>query len=319
VGVQGAKPPGVTARALLLALLSLPAAAAVRCGGVPKPGLAYPDGAGHVIGLEVDLCRAVAVAVGDRQGATFHPYLQPQDFAAARSGADQVAFLTASEMIAAGLTDVLLPGPAVFYETQGIMVPAGSPVRSASDLGDRPLCVEPGTEAERGAQAWFAARHLPFAEFPFQEQQEMLDAFSSGSCGAVIEETTTLGALRVDAEAVGKHVRILPEAMAPNPLLASSRAADGAWAAMLAWVVATLVRADQSGAAIDPPGRLRALPLGATPAGLRPGWQARVLEAVGSYGDVLRRNLGDGSPWHLPAGPNAAQTEGGLLAAPASQ
>jgi general L-amino acid transport system substrate-binding protein len=296
------------------------AADLVQCGGIPKPGLAYPDAAGRFVGLEVDLCRAVAAAVlGDPDRAAFHAYVEPADYDAARSGVDRVVFLTASEMIAAGLTDVLTPGPAVFFETQGVMVPAGAPVRSASELGDARLCVEPGTEAERGAQRWFAAHHLPFAEFPFQEQQEMLDAFTSGSCAAIIEETTTLGALRVDAAAAGKQVRILPEAMAPNPLMASSLATDGTWAAMLRWVVATLVRATQSGAATDPPGRLRALAVGPTPMGLKAGWQGQVLAAVGSYGEMLNRDVGAGSKLRLPAGPNATAEAGGLMAAPLSE
>jgi general L-amino acid transport system substrate-binding protein len=44
-----------------------------------------------------------------------------------------------------------------------------------------------------------------------------------------------------------------------------------------------------------------------------------VISAVGSYGDIYRRNLGDGSSYKLPRGLNAPWRDGGLMLAPYSE
>jgi hypothetical protein len=57
------------------------------------------------------------------------------------------------------------------------------------------------------------------------------------------------------------------------------------------------------------------LKLPAATLGLRADWQKAVQGQLGSYAAMLRRNLGDGSDLHLPAGPNALWPEG-LFAPP---
>jgi general L-amino acid transport system substrate-binding protein len=44
-----------------------------------------------------------------------------------------------------------------------------------------------------------------------------------------------------------------------------------------------------------------------------------VVDAVGTYDDIYRRNLGNGSPYKLPRGLNASWQAGGLVAAPYSE
>ena len=47
--------------------------------------------------------------------------------------------------------------------------------------------------------------------------------------------------------------------------------------------------------------------------GLERGWAARVIAAVGNYGEVYERTVGAGSPLRLPRGLNALWTNGGLM------
>jgi len=47
--------------------------------------------------------------------------------------------------------------------------------------------------------------------------------------------------------------------------------------------------------------------------GLDDAWAARVIEAVGNYGETFERDLGSRSVMKLPRGPNNLWTQGGLM------
>ncbi len=47
--------------------------------------------------------------------------------------------------------------------------------------------------------------------------------------------------------------------------------------------------------------------------GLDDAWAARVIEAVGNYGEMYERDLGSGSVMRLPRGANNLWTQGGLM------
>ncbi len=288
------------------------------CGGIVRPGLMFPGDGERWYGLDVDICRAVAAAVlGDAEKIAVHPYLHDADYAAARQGADDLVFLTATELIGNRLLDALLPGPTVFFKTFGLMVPEGSPVQRAGDLGELGVCLEPGTETDRAMVAYFAAQGFALHQQPFQEADEMLDAFEDGKCGALAAEVTTLAAVR--ARSNQEDYRILADVADISPVVAASPIDDGRWAAVIAWTVDTLIRAEAAGAKLPAGGRLAGLPIDAAWLGLAPGWQNRVLSAVGDYGAIYRRNLGDGSALHLPRGVNALWRDGGLMAAPVAE
>ena len=50
--------------------------------------------------------------------------------------------------------------------------------------------------------------------------------------------------------------------------------------------------------------------------GLDEHWAADAIKAVGNYGEIFARHLGDQSPLKLDRGPNALWTKGGLMYAP---
>ena len=53
--------------------------------------------------------------------------------------------------------------------------------------------------------------------------------------------------------------------------------------------------------------------------GLDEGWGARVIAAVGNYGEIFDRNLGPATKLGLERGQNALWSKGGLLYAPPFQ
>ena len=289
----------------------------VRCGAVVRPGLAFPahDGSWH--GLEVDICRAVAVAaLGPQAQFEFHGYtLQDTSFDPLRRGSDELAFLTVSDMLQASLLPVVVPGPPVFYATSSALVLDGSPAHHLADLAGKRICAEPGTGPERSLLAWFKARDIAMHFFMFQESDEMLDAFYGGRCEAIAHDTVNLAAIGLQAAEDGRPARLLPEPLAAVPVLAATPRADADWAAIVAWTVYTLMRGETQGAP-GPGGGAEPLPLAGAALGLSGQWQSVVLKTVGSYADIYRRNLGSDSPLDLPRGLNALWTEGGLLCPP---
>ena len=82
--------------------------------------------------------------------------------------------------------------------------------------------------------------------------------------------------------------RFLPETLEAYPILAATSTGDGEFAAVVAWTVATLQRADapdsqwmRGGAA--------SLPIEAPALGLAKGWQEKLVALMGSYQAPLRQ------------------------------
>ena len=289
----------------------------VRCGGVPRPGLAEVDGRGHWSGIEVDVCRAVAAAVeGSPDRIVFHGYETPGRFAAVRDHRDDVFFLTGQEINDNGLAGRIVPGPAVFIESHAVMVPAGSFARHVAGLAGNTICFLSGSGAERSLENYFGRLHkVFFLPMPFSERGEMYDAYDVRRCLAIAGEMTSLAAARLQRGMGRLSSRILPEPLSVFPIIAATGTEDAKWASIVAWTVITLVSADRPETKWYAAGA-GAMPVGAPELGLDRGWQRRVLTAAGSYGDIFERDLGKGSRFKLGRGLNKSQPAGGLLLAP---
>jgi general L-amino acid transport system substrate-binding protein len=292
---------------------------AVSCGSATRPGLAEPDFAvgGGWRGLNVEICRAIAIAaLGPAGRFEFHGYETPRDYDAAERGAGEVFFLTASDIVAQNLSAKLIPGPAVYYATHAVMVREESAARRVEDLKGARICFVIGSGAQRSIESFFEAKQLPFLRAGFSEEDEMRDAYIAGRCEAVADELTALAKLRLTQAA--KTSRILPQPLAIFLVMACTGVADGKWAAIVAWTIHTLMRADVREGSWRADGA-RALPIDGTDLGLARGWQERLIDTLGSYADIYSRTLGDKSPYNLPRGLNAPSQDGGLFTAPYSE
>ncbi len=213
-----------------LSLLAMPAvAAALNCGGVIAPGLAYPDPAGKWHGLEIDLCRRIAANTGTQ--ALFTPVLQDTDVPPA-GGDRSVVFLPASD-IPAGYA----AGPVIYNDHQALMVPAGSKVRSAADLANAYICVEPGSPEDFNLVAYFHRHHIALRKFVFQETDEMRDAYLARRCDAITARISLLSGLRANADGDGQGDVILPDNLGDNPLRAATPAGLHGWAQIVRRIV----------------------------------------------------------------------------------
>ena len=289
----------------------------LRCGGVPRPGLAMTDGKGQWSGLEVEVCRAVATAVfGVSARYAFRDYGSDLAFDAVRSGEDQLSFLTFAEMAERKVSDKVLPGPAVFVESLDMLVAESSSATGFGDMAGHGICFIIGTSAENALEAWFHDHGLRYIPYAFQEDDEEYDAFNVGKCRGLVAESTTLGHVRLHRGINDLQSRFLADHLLSYPVLATTPlTADAPWVAIVAWTIATLLNADARESDFHPSG-LGAMTVAGAGLGLSAGWQATVVDRVGSYSDIFRRTLGAGSPLKLDQGLNRRLGDGGILVAP---
>jgi len=278
-------PPTVQAQAVLDRIV---AHGAVRCAAAPAPGLASAPGTAPASGVFVDLCMALATAVlGPAARSEFHSYVSEADFARVTRAQDDVVFLSGGQIAAHTLAGYLVPGPAVFLQRVGVLVPGSAPTQHLGDLAGRGICYLIGDSAERALEAAFDARHLPWLRHAYSEQGEMSDAYAAGRCQALAGDALVLAPLRE-----GTHPsRWLPEVLEEVPIVAATPTGDGRWTAIVAWTINTLVNA-QRPATRWTPGGIQAMPIEAPQLGLAPGWQAAVIAATGNYRDICARHLG---------------------------
>jgi general L-amino acid transport system substrate-binding protein len=330
-------PLGCGIVAIILLLLPLPARAAtvldhiratktLRCGvNQETPEYSTSDDHGPRQAFDADICRAVAVAIlGPAARVAIHPY--PDDvtaMAALRAGkVDLLPTLTLD------LTDAadthLTFSPPLLYDGVGFLVPLTANLTHASELSGQKVCFLAETQIESALRAWFERQNLTFLPFPFQEEGEMEAAFVSGNCGALAGDLTRLAATRIAFGPLASRYALLPEQISQDPLAAASPSGDPAFANIVRWTIEVLLSAEQSGltqatistasASSDPTIQIltgRTHEIGAR-LSLDNTWATRVIAAVGNYGEIYDRDLGDQSPLKLPRALNRLYTHGGL-------
>jgi general L-amino acid transport system substrate-binding protein len=288
----------------------------VRCGSVERPGLSNVDNHGHWVGLNVDICRAIATAVlKSPERIEYHEYESSKDFDAVRHQQDDVYFLTGSEINEQNLADKLIPGPTVFMESHGVLVPSDSAAHHVTDLAKKTICFYIGSTSERSLDAYFDTLHLDWFHQAFSEVGEMTDAYDVRRCPAMVGEMTTLATMRLSSGRKRFSSRILPEPLTVFPVIAATGTQDGQWSAIIAWTIHTLISGERPETHWYA-GGAGAMPITAPDLGLDKEWQRRVLSTVGNYGNIFERNLGKKSPLQLDRGINANQLNGGLLLSP---
>lgn len=289
----------------------------VQCGSAGRPGLAMTDGKGEWHGLEVEICRAIAVAVfGPSAHYAYHRYEADKDYDFVRDGRDHVSFLSLSEMVDHKVADKLSPGPTVFVETHDILVGVDSSARKAADLRMSTICFIATSAPNSSLDAWYEERKIPLIRFAFREDGEMYDAYEVQRCKAVVGEATELARERLHGGVNHLKSRFLPDHLAAFPIVAATPLKDdGQWAAIVGWTVHTLMAAEAKETYLRG-GGLRIIPVDGEGLGLAKDWQKTVVDAVGTYDAIFRRTLGADSPLKLERGLNAPLAGAGILLPP---
>ena len=303
------------------------AAGSLPCGiNTEEPEYSTQDAHGNHSAFDLDICKAVAVAVfGPDAKFTIMPYRDEQDALKALKSGEIALLATGSPNFINTANAGFGFARPVFYDYQGFLVNKALGITAPKDLAGKKICFLGGTEIKNQLQAYMAREKIKWLPFVFQEEGEMEAAFITHNCAAISADVSQLAYERIALKGLARNFEILPDVIAKDPLAPTYRLDDPQWAAIVNWTVEALIQAEESGLT---QANLAAMKKSEDPVirrllgvqrgygqfiGLDDAWAARVIEAVGNYGEIFERDLGAGSVMKLARSTNNLWTQGGLM------
>jgi len=299
----------------------------VQCGiSEGSPGFSMPNAQGDWVGLDVDVCRAVAAAMfNDASKLRLTNLTTQQRFTALQSGEIDVLVRGATQTQSRDTTLGLIGAGVNFYDSQGILVRKSLGVSSAKELNGATVCVPPGTTSEMNLADWFRANGISFTPIVIERLDEGMRAFDSGRCDGYTTDKTFLAGARVTMLSNPDDYIILPEDFSKEPLGMMVRQGDQQWFNVVRWAFNAMLEAEEYGITsqnVDEmlkssnPNVQRIL--GVTPGmgknlGVDDRWAYSIIKQIGNYGEAFETHVGQKSPMKLERGINAQWRDGGLM------
>ncbi len=169
---------------------------------------------------------------------------------------------------------------------------------------------------------------MTFTPVSFGTIDELVAAFDASKCDTYTADLSQLYAIRLKLKNPDDSV-VLPEAISKEPLGPAIRQGDDQWLSIVRWTLFALINAEELQVKAADVDALKAQSknpairrlLGdegtfGTDMGLDADWAARAIKAVGNYGEMFERNLGQGSKLQIARGLNGLWDAGGVLYAP---
>lgn len=289
-------------------------------------GFALPDSRGTWQGMDVDLCRGLAVAIfNDPNKVRFVPLSSSTRFTALGSGEVDVLFRTSTQTMLRDVTLGLRHAVTYFYDGHGFMVRANSGVTKMAEMDGATICLIQGTTNEQVTADYFRSVNKRFQPVLFERTDQAVAALVAGRCDAFGTDASQLAGAR-SSMPNPREWTILPERFSKEPYGAYVRRDDPQWFDVVRWYTYALIEAEEQGVtkanaeemrrtSVNP--NTRRL-LGVTPElgealKLDRNWAYNIVRAMGNYGEIYNRTMGPDTPVGLDRGPNELWTRGGLL------
>lgn len=289
-------------------------------------GFALPDSRGTWQGFDVELCRGMAAAIfNDPTKVRFVPLSSSTRFTALGSGEVDVLFRTSTQTMLRDITLGLRHATTYFFDGHGFLVRANAGVTRARDMNGATICVLQGTTNEQVTADYFRSVNVPFRPVVFERTDQAAAALQAGRCDSFGSDASQLAAVRSTMQNPAEWT-VLPERFSKEPYGAYIRRGDDDWFELVRWYTTAVIEAEEQGvtqANAEEMRRTSTSPntrrlLGVTPElgqalKLDPAWAYNVIRAVGNYGEIYERTMGERTQVALPRGPNNLWTNGGLL------
>jgi len=301
----------------------------IRCGVSPSTaGFSIADSQGVRRGFDVDVCRAVAIAMfGDVIKVDFVPTTTQTRFTALQSGeVDILSRLTTWSLTRNSTLGLNFPA-VTFYDGTGFIVPKKLGVTSATKLDGATVCIQPSTTTEMVVSDYFRQNNMKFTAVVIENVEEMRAAYFSGRCDVHANDRSSLASIRAQVTNADDHV-VLPELISKEPLAVAVRKGDEEWGDIVRWTVYATIEAEELGVSSqnvdqmlgsnDP--NVKRL-LGVTPGngrslGIDDKFAYNVVKQLGNYAEIYDRHLGPKTLLNLERGLNSLWSKGGLLYSP---
>ena len=298
-----------------------------------QPGFGNLDDDGSYSGIDVEYCKALAIAVlGDSSAVDYVLATADNRFELLASGEIDVLIRTTTNTLS---RDADLNGAfaiTLFYDGQGMMVKTDSGFNSLSDMDGATICVTTGTTTEQNLNDAFEALGMSYTPLAVADDAGSLENFLSDRCDGWTGDKGNLAGQRAAYPEEGggpEALKILAETMSKEPLAPVTRDNDSEWFDIVNWVSIMTVAAEELGVnsgnvadeAANPSSAEVARLLGVESTvgeflGLESNtFMQDVIGELGNYGEIYDRTVEQvGIP--REGSLNALWTDGGLLYAP---
>ena len=290
-------------------------------------GFGAPDSSGQWQGFDADFCRAFAAAIFGAPKVKFVPLSDQARFTALQNGEVDVLSRNSTWTLKRDTT-LGLQWPVIdFFDGQGLLIRKSLGVSKASQLDGATVCIQQGTTSEYVVRNFFASLNIKFSPVVIESGTEFFSAFFANRCDVITSDVSQLSVIKLTSDKPDNYV-VLPEIISKSPLGPVVRGDDKKFADIVKWTVFATFTAEELGiTAANVKDMLKSDNedvrnlLGTTPGigkglGLGDDWVVSVISAVGNYGEIFERNVGDKSPLKMQRGQNALWSKGGLLYSP---
>jgi len=298
-----------------------------------SPGFAHSvtssNGLLEFKGLDADICRALAITMlGDVKKLFIVPIDDKNKLQKLHDG--EVDVLIRNSIWTVQQTEDLDVDYIIvtYYDGQGIVSSKKSGINKVEDLANKTICVAEDTTFEWNLKDQLTPRGITYKTLKFPQSSHAWAAYEAGKCDAYTNTKSDIVAQMSRALDPTEHL-LLDATLSKEPLGPMIRHGDDEWYDLVKWTWYALWAAEEYGITsknIDEfvaksknkeIRRFLGLEGGvAKKLNTHPSWTVDIIKAVGNYGEIWDRHLGDNTPIKLPRGPNGLYLQGGLLYSP---
>jgi general L-amino acid transport system substrate-binding protein len=272
-------------------------------------GFAEKAADGTWSGFDVDYCKALAAAtLGDASKVDFMPMTAKDRFEKLGNGSIDVLARNTTWTMERETKFPLRFAGISYHDGQGFMLKRLMGVTSVFNMGQAAICIVNGTTAQASIDDFFKERDMTYTVVGFETAAEGIKAFEDGKCDSFSTDQSALYAQRLKLAKPDDAI-ILPEVVSKEPLGPVVRSDDAQWFNITRWTLFALINAEELDvrqpivddliANSKKPAVRRLLGSEGTfgaDLGLDKDWAARAVKAVGNYGEIFERNLGETNP-----------------------
>ena len=291
-------------------------------------GFSAPDSKNNWHGMEIDLCRAVALTVfgsSDEDYYTITPLTSSERLPAVSEGkVHLLAAKTHWDWVSSIDYNLRMIGP-YFRDGQGFMVQNSKGIKNIWNLQNTSICVIASSIEEMQVRRFMKRLKYHTSLSLYENTDDLLIKFQEGICEAISADITVLSSLRRKLRNP-LSVTILPQLLTQKPIGMLVSTKDGEWPQLVDLVFSVLVQAEEMG--LTSRNIIRAQKEGSAlqkefiefgenkrfDVFSNDNWIVDVISTYGNFGEIYRRNFGKNSSNQIPRGLNRLWFTGGLVA-----
>lgn len=301
----------------------------LQCGvSTGAPGFSSVDSKGVWSGIDIDLCRAVAVAtLGDAQKVEYKPLAADESFTALLSGEVDILARHSSWTFTRDSALAVHFAGISYYDGQGFLAAVKLGAERANDLKKVKVCSRAGSTAEANLKDYFKRSKTGYKIVPYESLDLAVKGFENEACDLLSLPVSQLHGIRGELSNPQRAI-IFSEVITKEPLGPVVRQGDDNWFNIVKWSLWALINGEELGISSDNVEVMRISNKldvkrffglkgsGGKGLGIRNDWAAEIIRQVGNYGEVFERNLGKSSSLKIERGLNNLWRNGGLQYAP---